>query len=187
MPRKHRRRSWGSITEVVKGKKHVLRWMENTPHGRKRMCETFYGTYREASARLDAIHVERFDDAIVPTFGDVVRMWYMPWLDGRVRDGRTKESTRDGYVDILKRIVLPRFGDAPIDSIRPLDIQKWLSSLTKGNAKVAIVVARKAVDLAVNRADSEKATWIDMRGTVHPSVLRFGKGRGIAGGQAVRG
>ena len=47
MPRKRKRRSWGSITTVTKTK-HVIRWMENTPEGRKRRSRTFCGTYKEA-------------------------------------------------------------------------------------------------------------------------------------------
>ena len=55
MPRKKQRRAWGSVTEIKRGKKYVLRWMENTPDGRKRKTRTVYGTYREACAALDAI------------------------------------------------------------------------------------------------------------------------------------
>lgn len=28
MPRKKQRRAWGSVTEIKRGKKYVLRWME---------------------------------------------------------------------------------------------------------------------------------------------------------------
>ena len=59
MPRKKRRRAWGSIDPVKPNAKYVLRWMENTPEGRRRRCETFYGTYREADLRLAQIRVER--------------------------------------------------------------------------------------------------------------------------------
>lgn len=50
MPRKARRRAWGSVTEAARGKKYVLRWVENTPQGRRRRSRTVYGTYREACA-----------------------------------------------------------------------------------------------------------------------------------------
>ena len=63
MTKKQRRRVWGSVTEMRRGKKYVLRWMQNTPQGRRRKTKTVYGTYREACAELDRIHVEHADDA----------------------------------------------------------------------------------------------------------------------------
>lgn len=48
MTKKQRRRVWGSVTEMRRGKKYVLRWMQNTPQGRRRKTKTVYGTYREA-------------------------------------------------------------------------------------------------------------------------------------------
>lgn len=149
MPRKSRRRSWGSITEVVKGKKYVLRWVENTPHGRRRKCETFYGTYREADRRLSEIRLERGDDGVVPTFGDVSRTWYLPWLSERVESGKTKRGTFERYTLSLERDILPRWSKTPVDSIRPLDVQNWLMSLSRAEANLAIVVCRKVMDFAV--------------------------------------
>lgn len=52
MTKKQRRRVWGSVTEMRRGKKYVLRWMQNTPQGRRRKTKTVYGTYREACAVL---------------------------------------------------------------------------------------------------------------------------------------
>ena len=60
MPRKQkkRRRAWGSITEVDPGRRYVLRWVENTPQGRRRRSRTFRGTYREADLELSRLQVE---------------------------------------------------------------------------------------------------------------------------------
>ena len=57
MARRKTRRAWGSVTEIKRGKKYVLRWMENTSEGRKRKTRTVRGTYREACMELDRIHV----------------------------------------------------------------------------------------------------------------------------------
>ena len=149
MPRKPRRRSWGSITEVTKGKKYVLRWVENTPQGRRRKCETIYGTYREADRRLSEIRLERGDDGVVPTFGDVSRTWYLPWLSERVESGKTKRGTFERYTLSLERDILPRWSKTPVDSIKPLDVQNWLMSLSRAEANLAIVVCRKVMDFAV--------------------------------------
>ena len=40
MTKKQRRRVWGSVTEMRRGKKYVLRWMQNTPQGRRRKTKT---------------------------------------------------------------------------------------------------------------------------------------------------
>lgn len=149
MPRKHRRRAWGSITESERGRKYVLRWMENTPHGRKRVCETFYGTYREASSRLDAIHVLKGDAAPCPTVGQAIEMWYRPWLDRRLADGEISERTHAVYADTLRRAVLPRWRDVPFDSVKPLDVQSWLMGLSRGTADSSLIVLRKTGDFAV--------------------------------------
>lgn len=149
MPRKQRRRAWGSITEAMKGKKYVLRWVENTSRGRRRCSETFYGTYREASARLDQIHVSHSDDRPVPTVGQASDMWYVPWLNRRVADKKTKEGTRTEYMRMLDDVVLPRWGNTPVDSLAPVDIQEWLLTLRANEASIAIVVLRKLMDFPV--------------------------------------
>ena len=115
MTRKQRRRAWGSITEVKRGKKCILRWQENTPCGRKRPTKTVYGTYREACTELDRIHVERTEDNPVPTIAQV----YGTWLEltfGSCRSGEplgictdevlpfAAESTTLATVDLVRQM-----------------------------------------------------------------------------------
>lgn len=149
MAHRRQRRAWGHIEEIIPGKKYVLRWTENTPEGRKRPCETFRGTWREANARMSELEILHGKSRPVPTLADVCRMWYIPWLDKRVEDGKTKESTAFQYKRILELAILPKWGRTPVDSIRPLDIQEWLMSLTKTDAERGIVVARKLMDFPV--------------------------------------
>lgn len=149
MPRKRRRRAWGSITEKVKGKKYVLRWVENTPDGRKRRCETFHGTYREASLRLDEIHVTHGEDRPVPTMGQVYDMWYLPSLKGDVRDGKAKQGTLEVYGKIWRKWIEPTWGRCPVDSVRAMDIQNWLMTMPKATAVTSLSIARKVMDVAV--------------------------------------
>ena len=92
MPRRNRRRAWGSIDSVIPNKKYVLRWMENTPDGRRRRCETFYGTYREADLRLAQIRIERAADKPVPTIGEAYKTWYLPELERRVSDAKRPKT-----------------------------------------------------------------------------------------------
>ncbi len=148
MPKKKRRRTWGSITTVTRGK-HVLRWVENTPEGRKRRSLTFYGTYKEADAELARIRVKVGDDAPVPTIGQAYEMWWKPDEERRLSEGLIAPGTAR-----LRRIawngeVEKRWANVPVDSIRPIDVQTWLSSLNRGTAKAAISVLRGIVDFAV--------------------------------------
>lgn len=60
MTARARRRSWGSVTEATRGKKCVIRWMENAPKGRMRRSKTILGTYREACLELYRIILRAF-------------------------------------------------------------------------------------------------------------------------------
>lgn len=71
MPRKKQRRAWGSVTEIKRGKKYVLRLVESTSEGRKRKTRTVYVTYREACAALDTIYTENRESHAAPTIGEV--------------------------------------------------------------------------------------------------------------------
>lgn len=148
MPKRKQRSPWGTIDS--KGKdKHVIRWVENTPEGRKRKCRTFHGTYREAALELARIRVEKADDRPVPTVGQAYEMWYRPWLGERVAAGSAKARTAEIYEGCWDAHVAPRWSNVPLDSVRPAEVQSWLSSLSPSNAKVAVVVLRAVGDFAV--------------------------------------
>lgn len=148
MPRRKRRRSWGSIKSVTKTK-HVLRWVENTPEGRKRRSRTLECTYKEACFELSRLEVEHADDRPVPTIGEAYRMWYLPWIERRVKDGRAKPNTRDAYAICWRNVVAPQWESVPVDSVEPAKAQKWFLTLSVGNANHATVILRKVMDFAV--------------------------------------
>ena len=148
MSARGRRRSWGSVTTKARDK-HVLRWVEDTPQGRKRRSKTFHGTYREACLELDRLHVMHADDRPCPTVGKAARMWWLPWLDAQLAAGRVKENTRLRYLASWENDCRPRWDAVPLGSVRPADVQEWLYTLPAASAKVAIVVLRKIADFAV--------------------------------------
>ncbi|WP_332725249.1 hypothetical protein [Gordonibacter sp.] len=123
--------------------------MENTPEGRKRCSRTVECTYKEACFELSRLEVERSDDRPVPTIGDAYRMWYVPWLDRRVSDGLAKDNTRNAYTISWKNVVGPEWDGTPVDNIKPAAVQKWLLTLSAGNANHAVVILRKVLDFAV--------------------------------------
>ena len=129
MTKKQRRRVWGSVTEMRRGKKYVLRWMQNTPQGRRRKTKTVYGTYREACAELDRIHVEHADDAPVPTIAKAYETWLVPKMAAQVEAGTLAPNTRDLVLRSWKNYVGPRWGQAPVDQLRAVELQDWLLTL----------------------------------------------------------
>ena len=148
MSRKPRRRAWGSITTKSKTV-HVLRWVEDTPQGRKRRSRTFHGTYRDACLELDRIHVERGNAGPSVTVGRAYSMWYEPWQARRLADGKVSAATVKRYTSCWANVVAPRWSRVPLDAVRPLDVQAWLLELTHGNAAVALTILRKVGDFAV--------------------------------------
>lgn len=148
MPRKARRRAWGSVTEAARGKKYVLRWVENTPQGRRRRSRTVYGTYREACNELAKIQATRCDERAAPTVGQPYEARYLPWLE-RKYDG-SESGTPKNYQRAWKNYCAPRWGGVPIDQVKPLDVQEWLDGLAYGNAYNSMIVMRRTLDFAVN-------------------------------------
>lgn len=146
MPRRAmQRRSFGSITEVRRGEKYIARWVENTDRGRRRLSKTILGSRRDASAFLARKELEHGSERRVPTIGEAYEMWYLPWLER----SDLSENTRKLYDRAWKGYVAPAWADCPVDAVRPIDVQRWLLSLTKPITAPALSVVRRVVDFAV--------------------------------------
>lgn len=148
MPRKARRRAWGSVTEAARGKKYVLRWVENTPRGRRRRSRTVYGTYREACNELAKIQATKCDERAVPTIDSLFEARYLPWLERRYEGSAS--NTKSLYLRAWKNHCEPKWARVPIDQVKPLDVQEWLDGMAYGNAHSALIVMRRTLDFAVN-------------------------------------
>lgn len=138
MTARARRRSWGSVTEVTRGKKYVIRWMENTPRGRMRRSKTIWGTYKQACLELDKKHVEHADDTPTPTVRRAYDMWVLPLLNKRLELNTIALNSYRMTVTSWEKFVNPRWGDSPIDTVRAVDVQEWILTLNKGNAECAM-------------------------------------------------
>ena len=149
MGRKPRRRTWGSVTERTRGKRYLLRWVENTPDGRKRVSKTFYGTYSQACAELARIQTAHAKDRPCPTVGYAYATWYLPWIERRCASGGLSERSAERYLRAWRLTIESKWGKTPLDAIKPLDVQQWLLTLTGSNARVAVIVMRKMLDFAV--------------------------------------
>ena len=137
------RRPWGSITEVVKGKKYVLRWTQNTPKGRKRLTKTVHGTRKQACLELDRIHVEQADDSITPTISQAWSMWTVPTLEAQMEQGKLSAASMEIYRRTWANHVAPKWGKVPVDQLRAMDLQNWLLTLTKATASHCMLVLHR--------------------------------------------
>ena len=135
-----RRRPWGSITEVTRGKKYVLRWTQNTPTGRKRLTRTVYGTYAQANLELERLHVEHADDSPSPTVRRAYEAWVLPTLTAEYESGQKARSTFIAITGAWRNHVEPRWGDTPVDQLRAVDLQEWLLTLNLGQASRSLWV-----------------------------------------------
>lgn len=149
MPRKNaRRRVWGSITEVVRGKKYILRWVQNTPEGRKRKTETFYGTYSQADKHLNEIRLGS-QNSRVPTVGELWEAYEHPGLLEGVERGCYSLRTLKNYESKWKAHVAPRWASCPCTEVRVADVQEWLLTKSKSCGKIARAVLKITLDHAV--------------------------------------
>ena len=147
MPRKPKRRPFGSITTVNRGK-HVIRWTQDTPQGRKRLSKTVYGSYREADAELAAIRAAT-DASVSPTVGRVHDELWWPSIGRKVESGKLKRKTADMYSRVWNVHVAPRWSHVPLSEVRRIDVQSWLLDITHGDGKLSIVVLRGIMAEAV--------------------------------------
>ena len=142
MPRT-RRRQWGSITEVKRGRKYVLRWTQNTPAGRKRLTKTFYGTRAQANLELERIHIDRAGDRPVPTVARAWEAWTLPTMQRRVEEGTLSAGSMKIYASAWNAHVRDRWGNTPVDALRAVDLQEWLLTLSASQAAAALNLLRK--------------------------------------------
>ncbi len=153
MPKVLERRShFGCVEEVVKGRKYRLRWWQDTPQGRRRMSEMFYGTRREAKARMSELEVLYGRGGArggCPTVGRVWEEDYLPFLDAMIAAGRAKAGTKDTYTQIWRKHVGPAFGRVPVDQVRTADVQGWLLGLSESVGMTAKAVLKNVMDRAV--------------------------------------
>ena len=151
MPRKKQRRAWGSITEVQRGKRYVLRWPDPSKRcGRASL--TVRGTYREACERLDVIHAEALAAPDVPrgwTVGRIFEEYVREDYSRRIAIGKIKPKSVENYEYSWRKSIEPRWRDVAIEDIKPGDVQEWLMTLSRGHAEQSLIVLKKVGDMAV--------------------------------------
>jgi hypothetical protein len=150
MPRhKQLRADWGSVTEVEKGKRYRLRYWATKDGTYQRCSDTVRGTRKQAYDRLAELRVTHTSDAPSPTLRQCYEWWWLPKAQKRVEDGDLAPSTMRVYEGVWRNHVGSRWGNAPIESIRPLSLQEWVDGMQRVAAMRAVQVISQTLDLAV--------------------------------------
>lgn len=149
MSRKPSRRSFGSITEISRGRKYICRWWEDTERGYARKSKTIHGTRSDASKFLAERELRKDRRGRVPTVGELWEQFKSPALREDVRSGRTAEKTEIIFRSKWKNYVAPRWACVPCTKVRTLDVQNWLEGLTKSTGMQAKTVLKLTLDYAV--------------------------------------
>lgn len=149
--RSKRRDAWGSIAEIERGKRYVIRyWASTDERGYRRCCETVRGTRADAERRRAELMLDHSADAPCPTLGDVYRKWYLPDRKRQNEEGDLSVKTMEQDASLWNAHVSKRWKDIPCDQIRPLDVQQWItSSLTGITAKRAVNLGKRVLEYAV--------------------------------------
>lgn len=148
------RSEWGTITEIVPGEKYGIRWTENTPAGRKKPYETFYGNLSGAKRRREEIRqrvMSEGRDVASPTFGYAFKRWYLPMAKTMVESGSLKPVTLDQYIGAWDRNIRARWENVPVTEIRPVDIEEWLLGIARSTGSLSKAVMSNVFNECMKR------------------------------------
>lgn len=83
------------------------------------------------------------------TIGKAYEEWLLPSITQRYEDGDMARNTYVAFVRNWDNITKGRWADVPVDAMKPLEIQKWVDTLTKGGAVQALKLLGKVMYLCV--------------------------------------
>lgn len=145
-----KRSAWGSMAEVSPGVWRIRYWGKDPATGAyRRRSATVRGSRVDAERCRAELMVNHSEDAPCPTVGQAWREWHLPALERRVEEGGLSHQTMQQYLSGWRRHVEPRWADVPCDSVRPLEVQQWLSTLSANQARGALDVMRPLMDFVV--------------------------------------
>ena len=140
------RASWGSNSPAQRKGYRTLRYWADLHDGRgyRRCCKTIKGTKRDGDAELARLRIMHDDDKPTPTLRECYETWYLPGISERASRNTLKQ-----YRSSWNAIISPRWGDAAVTAIKPLDIQEWLLTLSSATAQMACKVMAGVLDYPV--------------------------------------
>lgn len=124
-----RRRS-GTVRKLSSG-----RWQARClgPAGNRVAAPTTFATKTEAQRWLAATETDMAPgDWQDPRLGDVP---YADWVDQwmAIKEPKLAPSTTALYRTMLRRHIVPRFGESPVGRITAVEVQAWLADLHRGD------------------------------------------------------
>ena len=149
MPRKMRS-SFGCVQRIDKDV-YRLRWWEDVAGEYKRRSRNFRGTRREAERALAEIRAgldenRRHKLRHVPTVEEAFNKGWLPDADTKLEDGRLAKNTHKCRMSKWNKYVGPRWGQVKVNELDPLEIQDWLSGMTKKPAEDSLALLRQILD-----------------------------------------
>lgn len=120
----------------------MLRWTEDGPDGRRRRSKTVECTYREAERRLAEIRL-RAEEPPAPTVGALWERYELPKLE------QGNPRTSKAYQSSWRNHVAPRWAGVPCTKVRVMDVQRWLSTMSRATGSTAKAVLKVTLDWAV--------------------------------------
>jgi integrase len=132
---KRRRYQYGSLTKKnnrLSEDVWQFRFYETTHEGRRYRRSTTIGTVAQYPTKMDALRIieplrlrlnlhHRFGRPI--SIGALIDHYVERELPER------RHSTQQSHSSTLKRWILPRWGDRPLEEIKPVAVEEWLRSL----------------------------------------------------------
>jgi integrase len=133
---KRRRYQYGSLTKKSNRLSEDVwqfRFYETTYEGRRYRRSTTIGTVAQYPTKTDALRIieplrlrlnlhHRFGRPI--SIGALIDHYIERELPER------RHSTQQSHSSTLKRWILPRWGDRPLEEVKPVAVEEWLRSLT---------------------------------------------------------
>ena len=149
MPRRKKRRAaWASVAQVDEGRYRIRYWSAG-PDGYRRRSETVRGTLMDAERRRAELMLEHSEDAPCPTVAQAWERWCVPEMERRIESGDLTQHSLKLYGSAWRNHVAPTWADVPLDAVRPLGIQQWISGLGASQARYATLTLSKVMDYAV--------------------------------------
>ena len=133
---KRRRYQYGSLTKKSNRLSEDVwqfRFYETTPEGHRYRRSTTVGTVAQYPTRTDALRIIeplRLRLNLHHRFGRPVSIGAL--IDHYVERElpQRRHSTRQSHSSTLNRWILPRWGDRPLEEVKPVAVEEWLRSLT---------------------------------------------------------
>lgn len=121
--RSKRRDSWGSITEIERGKRYRIRYWAETSDGYKRRSKTIRGTRKDAEQVRARLLLEHGEDKPCPTVAQAWETYTLPYYQRLVEQGEYAQSTVSSYKSRWNVHINPKWGSVPCDAVTPLEMQ----------------------------------------------------------------